>query len=98
LYICNKVISVKSPSLSPLILFAFTPYPLFEWYPWSKEILLNLSMKCWKSAFNAQGSRVIIVVVRVGAVKIYVSAVKAGLEGKWKRGWNPVYHQNWWNN
>jgi len=26
-------------------------------------------MKCWKSAFNAQGSRVIIVVVQVEAVK-----------------------------
>jgi len=34
-------------------------------------------MKCWNSAFNAQGSRVIIVVVQVGAVKIYVAAVEA---------------------
>ncbi len=33
-------------------------------------------MKCWNSAFNAQGSRVIIVVVQVGAVKIYVAAVE----------------------
>jgi hypothetical protein len=24
---------------------AFTPYPLFQWYPQSKEILLNLSMQ-----------------------------------------------------
>jgi hypothetical protein len=38
-------------------------------------------MKCWNSAFNAQGSRVIIVVVQVRAVKIYVAAVKA-LRGK----------------
>jgi len=30
-----------------------------------------------KSAFNAQGWRVIIVVVQVGAVKIYVAAVEA---------------------
>jgi hypothetical protein len=29
------------------------------------------------SAFNAQGSRVIIVLVWVGAVKIYVAAVEA---------------------
>jgi len=29
------------------------------------------------SAFNAQGSRVIIVVVQIGAVKIYVAAVEA---------------------
>jgi hypothetical protein len=34
-------------------------------------------MKCWYSAFNAQGSRVITVVVQVGAVKIYVAAVDA---------------------
>jgi hypothetical protein len=34
-------------------------------------------MKCWNSAFNAQGSRVIIVAVHVGAVKIYVAAVEA---------------------
>ncbi len=32
-------------------------------------------MKCWNSAFNAQGSGVIIVVVQIGAVKIYVAAV-----------------------
>ncbi len=34
-------------------------------------------MKCWNSAFNAQRLRVIIVIVRVGAVKIYVAAVEA---------------------
>jgi len=34
-------------------------------------------MKCWNSAFNAQGSKVIIVVVQVGGVKIYVAAVEA---------------------
>jgi len=33
---------------------AFTPYPpLFQWYLQSKEILLNLSMKCGNSAVNA---------------------------------------------
>ncbi len=30
-----------------------------------------------KLAFNAQGSRVIMVVVQVGAVKIYVTALEA---------------------
>ncbi len=30
-------------------------------------------MKWWTSAFNAQGSSVIIVVLKVGAVKIYVA-------------------------
>jgi hypothetical protein len=47
----------------------FTPYPLFQWYPQSKEILLNLNMK-W-------GSRVIIIIVQVGVVKTYVAAVEA---------------------
>jgi len=34
-------------------------------------------MKCWNSAFNAQGLKVIILVVQVGALKIYVAAVQA---------------------
>jgi hypothetical protein len=38
-------------------------------------------MKCWNSAFNAQDSRVIIVVVQVGA---YVAVVEA--LGKKERG------------
>jgi hypothetical protein len=42
-------------------------------------------MKCWNSAFNEQGLRVIIVVVQVGAVKIYVAAVQA-LRKKEKTG------------
>jgi len=33
-------------------------------------------MKCWNSTFNAEGLRVITVVVQVGAVKIYVTAVE----------------------
>jgi hypothetical protein len=32
-------------SLTPYPL-CFHPYPLLEWYPQSKKILLNLSMKC----------------------------------------------------
>jgi len=59
------------------VTLSFTPYPLFAWYLQSKEILLNLSMKCWNSAFNEEGLRVIIVVVQVGAVTIYAAAVKA---------------------
>ncbi len=34
-------------------------------------------MKCRNSAFNAQGSTVTIVVVQLGAVKIYVATVQA---------------------
>jgi hypothetical protein len=70
-------LSVKSPCLHPEFGPAFTPYPFFQWYLQSNEILLNLSMKCWNSAFNGQGSRVILVVVQVGGVKIHVAAVEA---------------------
>jgi len=41
-------------------------------------------VKCGNSAFNAQGSRVIIVVVQVGAVKISVCARSAGAQVKRK--------------
>jgi hypothetical protein len=62
-------------------------YPVYQQYLQSKEILLNLSMKCWNSAINAQGSRVLIIVVHVGAVKISV-ALNAGAQEKGKTGWN----------
>jgi hypothetical protein len=31
----------------------FTPYPLFQWYPQSKDILISLSMKCCNLVWNA---------------------------------------------
>jgi hypothetical protein len=34
-------------------------------------------MKCWNSALNAEGSKVIIIVVQEGAVEIHVAAVEA---------------------
>jgi len=102
---------------SPCLWASLTTYPLFQWYLQSKEILINLSMKWWYSAFNAQCSRLnliykskrgvclcgqklgsawkIIVVVQLGAVRIYVAAVEA-LWQKRKTGWNLVCHQNWW--
>jgi hypothetical protein len=49
--------SLKSSCLHPLFGPLFTLYPLFEWGPQSKEVLLNMGTKCWNSAFNAQGSR-----------------------------------------
>jgi hypothetical protein len=56
------------------------------WYLQSKEILLNLSMKRWNSAFNAQRLRVIIVVVQVGVVsQIYVAASKQAVEAPRRR-------------
>ncbi len=39
-------------------------------------------MKCWNSAFNAQGSRLIIVVVQVGAVKVYVATALEAVREK----------------
>jgi hypothetical protein len=93
-----KVIPKVSLSSSCLFGSPFTPYPhplpLFQWYTQSKDILINLNMKCWFSAFNARGSRLIIVVVQLGAVKINV-AVEAFKE-KGKTGRNSVYYQNWW--
>jgi len=53
-------------------------------------------MKCWNSAFNAEGSKLIIVAVLVAAVEIYVTAVEAGAQEKGKTGWNSVYNKNWW--
>jgi hypothetical protein len=72
---------------SEIILFN-NSYPwshsLFQWYPQSNEILSNLSMKCWNAAFTAQGWRVFIIVVQVGAGKIYVAAMER--PGKSKEG------------
>jgi hypothetical protein len=82
-YKCNFgiIIILSSPSLSP-------PIPSLSGICKRKEILLNLSMKCSNLAYNAQGSRAIIVVVQVGAVKIYVAAALEGKilnsSGKWK--------------
>jgi hypothetical protein len=73
----NRVIRKVTLCFTPYLLCFCPPYPLFQWYPQSKEILWNLGMKCWNSAFNAQGSRVVIVVVQVEAGKIYVAAVQA---------------------
>jgi hypothetical protein len=50
-------------------------------------------MKCCNSAFNAQGLRLIIVVVQLGGVKIYVAAVEA-LRKKDRQDETQVYHQN----
>jgi hypothetical protein len=60
------------------------------------KFYLNLGMKCWKSAFNAQGSKLIIVALQVGAMKIYAATVDSGgAKEKWKTGWNSVHHKHW---
>ncbi len=65
--------------------------------------MLKLGTKCWISAFNAHGSRGIIVAVQVGAVKIYVAVLIAihHRTQQWRRswkeekaGWNSGNHQN----
>jgi hypothetical protein len=42
----HKCESIKSSVKLSLGLLSPTGYPLFQWYPQSNEILLNLSMKC----------------------------------------------------
>jgi hypothetical protein len=94
----NRVIrkvTLSSPCLHPVCGPPFTPYPLFQRYLQSKDILINLSMKCWYSTFNAQGSRLIIVVVQLGAVKIYVAAVEA-LRKKKRQDETQFTTKNWW--
>jgi hypothetical protein len=78
------------------------PIPSFSGIHKVRRFLWNLSMKCWNSTFNAQGSRVIIVVVQVGTVKIYVAEVGGAQEKRRqdetqlppklveKLGWVPV--------
>jgi hypothetical protein len=39
-------------------------------------------MKCWKWAFNAQVSRLIILALQVGAVKIYATTAEALKKGE----------------
>jgi hypothetical protein len=51
-------------------------------------------MKCWNSAFNAEGSKLIIVAVQVVAEEIYVTAVEA-LRKKERQDESPL-PQNWW--
>jgi hypothetical protein len=83
------VIRKVTLSLGPLS----SPIPSFSGICKGKTFLLNLSMKCWNSGFSARGLRLIIVVVQLGAAKIYVAASR-GAQEKGKTGWNSVYHQN----
>jgi hypothetical protein len=45
----DRVIGKVTLSFHPVFRPPFTPYPLFQWYPQSKDILINLSMKCCNS-------------------------------------------------
>jgi hypothetical protein len=65
------VIKICNIQVIRKVTLSFTQYPLFQQYLQSTEILWNLSMKCWNSAFNAQGSRLIIVAVQGRAGNLY---------------------------
>jgi hypothetical protein len=43
-------------------------------------------MECWKSTFNAQGSKLIIVSLQVGALKIYATTTVEVLKKKKRQG------------
>jgi len=59
--------------------------------------MLKLNTKCWISAFNAQGSRGIILVVQVRSVKIYVAIVEALSKNKilWNSGNHSEFQPPW---
>ncbi len=82
--LCGEWTLPRSPCRHPVFGPPFTPYPLFQWYQQSKVVLINLSMKCSYSAFNAQSSRLIIVVVQLGAVKKICSSSGGALRKKEK--------------
>jgi hypothetical protein len=50
----NPPFTTFTKVIHKVIIISFTLYTLFQWYLQSNEILLNLSMKCSSSAFNAQ--------------------------------------------
>jgi len=47
-------------------------------------------MKCYNFSFNAQGSRIIIVVVQVGIMKIYVVVVEVFKKNEKKGFFHPL--------
>ncbi len=81
---CVNVLGCESENVNTKIICKVTlslglllPQTLIQGYTQSKKFLLNMGMKCGKSAFNPQRSRLIIVALKVGAVKIYVATVEA---------------------
>ncbi len=82
-YIWQSFFLKSKSCLHPLFGPLFNP-PIPSFFLWVWEVrkarefyyIWGMMMKWWNSAFNAQGSRVIIVVVQVGTVKIYVAAVE----------------------
>jgi hypothetical protein len=87
----NRVICEVALS-SPSLWACLHPLSLFQWYPQSNEILLNLSMKCWNSALNAQGLRVIIVVVQ-GRSSENICQVEQPTSDHLRYGSSPFLHK-----
>ncbi len=90
----NKIIckvTLSHPVFGPPL----TPIPSFIGIRKLKT-LINLSMKCCNSAYNAQGSRLIIVVVLRSSENICSYSGGRVAQEQWKTGWNSVSHQNWW--
>ncbi len=86
-------IYLNSPCLHHAFGPAFTPYPLFQWYLQSKEILLK------NSAFNAQASETNYNYSScTGRSSENICSSSGGAQEKGKIGWNSIYHQNRWKN
>ncbi len=60
-----------------------------------RKSIIKSGYECWNSAFNAQGSRLIIVVVQLGAVKIYVRSSGGAQEKRKERVKNPMKLTIW---
>ncbi len=83
----NQIIelSVKATlCFTPYLLCFRPPIPSFSGIHKVTKFYLIQGMKCWNSAFNAQGSRVIIVVVQVGAVSENICSSSGGGQVKRK--------------
>ncbi len=76
--ICKKSYPQGHPLFHTLSSLLSPPFPSFSGVPLRKETLSILNMKCWNSAFNAQCSRVIRVVVRVGGSENICSSRRSG--------------------
>jgi hypothetical protein len=76
---------------SPCLWASFhPPYPLFQWYPQSKEIFIKPQFKMLKLRFATN--------CRSYTVRSSenICSSSGGTQEKGKTGWNSVYHQNWW--
>ncbi len=88
---CHRV-NCKITMSSHSLWACFHPLSHLSMVSQSTKILLNLNMKCWNIAFNAQGSKIII--LRTGRSSENIYSRRGGAQENWKTGWNSEYHQN----